>query len=384
MGIALTKKSFVLFTLLLSLLLTGNFSTKAYGTSLIDESDEVFEEYNINNITDFVNEDEELQGLDIEKVISLMISGDFKSSLGIIWDFIWDMLFKSILDNGGILKKVIIIVLLAAIFTNFTNVLKNGQVASAGFYICYMITVSLILTSYGLIEKMAENTLCRMLDFMKALIPVYVVSVGVSDGNTSAASYYQMAIIIMYLINIICKKILLPLINIYIVVSVIGNMYEADYMSKLAETLEKICSFSIKAMLVVVTGLNVIRKMFEPITGTYKDATKNVMEVLSGLNGTGINIAELVYGTGNIVKNTIGGIGVTIVFVIIIIPVIKLITFILMYQLTNAIIQPISDKRLVSLFEGLTKGLILMLRMLVSTSLMLIITITIICISGRG
>ena len=384
MGIALTKKSFVLFTLLLTLLLTGNFSTKAYGTSLIDDSDEVFEEYNINNITDFVNEDEELQGLDIEKVISLMISGDFKSSLGIIWDFIWDMLFKSILDNGGILKKVIIIVLLAAIFTNFTNVLKNGQVASAGFYICYMITVSLILTSYGLIEKMAENTLCRMLDFMKALIPVYVVSVGVSDGNTSAASYYQMAIIIMYLINIICKKILLPLINIYIVVSVIGNMYEADYMSKLAETLEKICSFSIKAMLVVVTGLNVIRKMFEPITGTYKDATKNVMEVLSGLNGTGINIAELVYGTGNIVKNTIGGIGVTIVFVIIIIPVIKLITFILMYQLTNAIIQPISDKRLVSLFEGLTKGLILMLRMLVSTSLMLIITITIICISGRG
>lgn len=377
MGSVVNKKILLFLIIFFCIILTGNNNTKAYGA-------DYFEQYNIKEITDFVEKDDDLQNLNVKEIITLLIKGDFQTALADIWDFICDAMFESFFDNGEILKKVIIIVLLSAVFTNFTNVLSNGQVATAGFYICYMIIVSLILTSYSFIAKLAENTLVKILTFMEALIPVYVVSIGVSDGNASATGYYQMTIIIIYLIDMLCIKVLLPIINIYIILGVIGNIYEADYMSKLSDMLERICGFSIKTMVVVVTGMNVIRKMFEPITGTYKNASKNVMDILSGLNGTGINIAELVYGTGHIVKNTIGGIGVTILFVIIIIPVIKLIVFILMYQFTNAIIQPVSDKRLVNLFDRVSKGIMLILRMLVSVSLMLIITITIICISGGG
>lgn len=356
----------------------------AYGDDTEIYDNALFDNYDVDEITDYIKNDEELNEFNVKKIVTQFISGDISGAIKSVGSEIYEILFKSIVDNTNILKQVIILVLLSAIFTNFTNVLKNGQVAGTGFYICYMITIALVISSYTMITRLAEISLERMIDFMKALIPVYVVSVGVSEGNAQASSYYQLTIIIIFIVSSICKKVILPLINIYIIIHVVGNIYEENYLSKTAELIEKSCSFMIKTMLILVTGLNVIRRMFEPITGTYKNATRTTMEVLSGLNGTGINVAELVYGTGNIVKNTIGGIGVTILFLIIIIPIIKIIVFIFMYQLTNAIIEPVSDKRLVKCFEGITKGTILILRMIVAVSLMFIITITIMCINSQG
>ena len=99
------------------------------------------------------------------------------------------------------------------------------------------------------------------------------------------------------------------------------------------------------------------------------------------MGGNSNNIAELVYGTGNILKSTIGGVGLIILLLIILVPIVKVLVFIFSYQFTNAIIQPISNEKIVNCIEGMANGATLMLRTLFVISLMFVITIAIICIN---
>lgn len=232
-------------------------------------------------------------------------------------------------------------------------------------------------------ESGEETKIERMTDFMKALIPVYMICIGASEGQAVEASYYQVALLVITIIDIFCLKILLPIINIYVILVVINNLYSEDYLSKACELIKNATSFIIKGMITVVMGINVIRQMFLPINSAMGGITaKNVLSLASGMGGSANNIAQLVYGTGNLLKNAIGGAGLIVLSIIVLVPLIKIAVFIFSYQFTNAIIQPISDKKIVNCLDGITSGVILMLRMVFAVSLMFVITIAIICINN--
>jgi stage III sporulation protein AE len=243
--------------------------------------------------------------------------------------------------------------------------------------------ISLMAISFKMISSLAYETIEKMIDFMKALLPVYIVTVGVSDGQTAATSYYQVALVVITIIEIFCLKILLPAMNMYVVITIINNLHREDYISKICQLIKAATIFAIKGMLTIVTGLNVIRQMFVPINnGIGITTSKNVLGIISGVSGMGNSLAELVYGTGNILKNSIGAAGLVILSVIILIPIVKIIIYIFMYQITNVLLQPVSDKRIVDCMEGVTTGAILLLRIVFSVSLMFVITMAIVCLNN--
>ncbi len=369
----LIRRTFAFFLLTIFILIFNNQNIFAAGMDVMNEFD-------FDDIEEFINNDEDLEDINFKEIANDFIRGNANGGLKEIWMYVKNILFDEIINNFGVLKKILYVSILAAILTNFMKVLKNSQVSDTGFIVCYMVIISLLITSFTALSTLAYLTIKRMTEFMKALIPVYMVSVGVSDGQVYAASYYQMALVVITIIDICCLKLLLPIIDIYVVLSIVSNLHSEDYLSKACTLIKNITSFSVKAMLSVVMAINVIRQMFSPVSDGIRNTTiTNVLGIVSGMGNSAGNIASLVYGTGNILKSAIGGAGLIVLMMIVLIPIVKIVIFVFSYQFTNAFLQPVSDDRIIKCMEGISEGAILMLRIVFSVSLMFAITIAIVC-----
>ena len=86
---------------------------------------------------------------------------------------------------------------------------------------------------------------------------------------------------------------------------------------------------------------------------TAKAAVSGVIPVVGKILG---DVVDSVLGCGVILKNAIGLIGVIVVIGICIVPIIKIAILSIMYNLASAVIQPISDEKIVKLLEEMGRN----------------------------
>lgn len=94
---------------------------------------------------------------------------------------------------------------------------------------------------------------------------------------------------------------------------------------------------------------------------------------------------DSILGSGVVLKNAVGVVGVIIIIAICIMPVIKLGTFCIMYQIASSVIEPFSDEKIVKLLSEMSTIFKILLAIVCSVSVLLIIGITMmIKISNSG
>ncbi len=94
---------------------------------------------------------------------------------------------------------------------------------------------------------------------------------------------------------------------------------------------------------------------------------------------------DAVLGSGVILKNAVGVVGVIILIGICIMPIIKLATFSVMYSITSSVVEPLADEKIVKLLKEMSDVFKLLLAIVCSVSVLLIIGITLVIkISNSG
>lgn len=92
------------------------------------------------------------------------------------------------------------------------------------------------------------------------------------------------------------------------------------------------------------------------------------------LSGT----AEVVLGTAVLIKNGIGAAGTVVCLAICLIPLVQMAAVTLMYKVTAAMIQPISDKRIVGSISSVADGSQILLRIVFTSGVLFLLTIAVV------
>ena len=100
----------------------------------------------------------------------------------ISFDFSWEkvgLLFLA--DVLGIQKKtcihILLLVLVAALFSGFSGVLENRQIGEISFYIVYLFLFVLLLKNFEGFSSQIQETMTRTVEFMRALLPAYYLAI---------------------------------------------------------------------------------------------------------------------------------------------------------------------------------------------------------------
>ncbi len=339
-------------------------------------------DYDFSEIEEFIEEEDELNDISFSYIFKMLLKGDVNKILSYISEFVINRINSGSNFSISIFKNLVFIILASTLLTCFTNMLDSNQVKNTGFYAIYLLLIGNLLISFLNIFNIAEGIIEKTTRFMELLIPVYIVSVGVSDGGAVAYSYYQIVIIIFTLIEIICLKIFLPAVGVYAVLHITGNVSEHIFTLKLCELIELIVKYGLKILLGVIIGLNIIQKMITPVQNQFVlGVTGNIIGAFGGGGSNVKAISEIVIGSGKIIKNSIGLTGIILFFFLLCVPVIEILIYIFGYKIIEGISYPVADERISNCLAGMIKAGNMLLNTVFTVSIIFVITITIVCIN---
>lgn len=323
--------------------------------------------------------------LSFREVLGGLITGDTELSFDLIKRLVLDQFTYELKNSRSGMIHILILVIIAAIFTNFSGVFKTTQVAEISFSMLYMFLITICLNNFRILVDAAAQNLEKLLEFMKLLGPVYFMAVAVASGSSTSVTFYQLVLLLIFFVEILILNFLIPLTQIYLVIRILSELSPEIQLTKFAELIETVVSWILKILLTTIVGLNVIQGLITPAIDSVKRSliTKGsgaIPIIGDAISGT----AEVILGTAVLIRNGIGVVGMIVCLLICLTPLIQMAVTALMYQLVAALIQPISDKRMVDCVDSVAAGSKLLLRIVFTTGVLFLLTIAVVAATTGG
>ena len=339
----------------------------------------LWEEFEFSEIEDLLDDIFPEKKTDFQDLIKGMLNGETEPSLQVIGEMISDQFFYEWKSSKAGMVHILLIVIVAAVFTNFSNVFQNKQISEISFYVLYLLLITSGLNSFRILIVSASENLERLIGFMKVLGPVYFLAVAFAAGSSTSILFYNLVLLLIYLVELVILNFLIPFVQVYIVVKVMNNLSEEDYFSKFAELCETVIAWTLKTLLAGVTGVNIIQGLLSPAIDSLKRSVVGRSAEAIPVVGDAIGgVTEVMLGTAILIKNGIGVAGALVCIGICLVPIIQMAVVTLLYKLIAAMIQPVSDKRIVGCISSIADGSQMLLRIIFTTGVLFLLTIAVV------
>ena len=351
----------------------------------IDVQGVVLEQFDFSEIDDSLKEIFPDKKVSFQDILTNLITGDTSFSFDLIKELIVDHFTYEIRNSRSTIVQILLLVIVAAVFSNFSSVFKSTQVSEISFSMLYMFLITICLNNFRILVDATVANLEKLINFMSVLSPVYFMGVAISTGSSTSIGFYQVVLILIFIVELLILNFLIPLTQIYLIMRVLNELSPEIHLSKFAELIETIVSWSLKMLLALIIGLNVIQGLLSPAIDSVKRSvvTKGaeaIPIVGDAIGGT----TEVILGTAVLIRNGIGIIGMIVCFVICLTPLIQMAVTTLIYQLVAAVIQPISEKRLVDCVSSMADSSKLLLRIVFTTGVLFLLTIAVVSTTSGG
>lgn len=355
------------------------FSVQASETPEQSQSEiqeELLNQFDFQEIERFLDElfpDDRMGFLDTVKGL---MTGEVELTAELLLELISDQFLYEFKNAKTSIVHMLALVIIAAVFHNFSGVFQNNQVSELSFYVIYMLLITISLNSFQVLIEGAALGLERLLEFLKILGPVYFLAVTIATGSATSIAFYNMILILICIVELVILNVLLPMVQLYMVIRILNNLSSEEYLSKFGELLHTVIVWSLRTLLGGVIGINLIQGLLNPAIDSVKRSVLTKSGEAIPVVGDAIGgAAEVVLGTAVLIKNGIGVAGAVICIIICMAPVIQMAVVALMYKLTAALIQPISEKRVVGCISSIADGTEILLRIVFTSGILFLITI---------
>ncbi len=293
-----------------------------------------------------------------------------------IFKWAGDALFFELSENRKIMIEVVFLAVGFAVLRNFSGAFRSAYISEICFLLVYCILAVMLLESFSMYGTIVEETLGSGVNFMKALVPTFCISMVFSAGVETSAGFYQLAFLVIYLIQWLFLKVLMPVIHIYIILELFNHFFEDEKFQNLTELLKSAANWGMKTAGILVLGLNVVQTIVSPakdrlVGGTITRAASFIPGVGTVLNGVG----ELLLGSGILIKNCVGAAALILLILLGVMPVLKLLGMSLFYKLAAIVIEPMSDRRITGCLKGMAEGGALYLKLVLYCIALLFVTV---------
>ena len=322
------------------------------------------------------------ENFSVREALERILSGEELFSMDFLLVTGKNFLYDHLLADREVLFQVVLLVILAALFANFTNVFSGSQAGEASFHLVYMLLLALLIHSFGNLSADLSGSLENLTAFMQALMPSYFLAVTAASGAATAMVFYEMVLGVIFLIQTLLLNAVIPGIQAYVIIQLINYLHKEDFLSKLADLLKTVLEWTLKTITAVVIGMELIQNMISPALDSLKrDALGKTAAAIPGIGNVIDGATEVALGTAVLIRNCLGVTGIVVLVLLGLPPIIKLAATVLAYKLLAALLQPVSDKRMTGCLWAMGEGCRLLLKVLITVELLFLITIAVLAVS---
>jgi stage III sporulation protein AE len=374
----------ILMILLLVFMIPFNVQAAEGNTNNPEQDKQI--EHLYDYIVNMKTEHEVLKELDAKEYVkAFMKTGNGKFSAKKLTRAIISYSFKEVVTIFKSMSILIIIAIICALLNNLQKAFSKDSISNIAYFACYALIIIIVSKSFYVAVGLAKDTIEKTGDFMSALMPILLMLLASVGGFTEAA---VMDPIIIAAINVNMKiyiNIIIPLIMMSFVMQFVNNISSEFKVDKLTKLINQVAIWTQGIMVTVFIGIVSIRgitsKTIDQVTvKTAKYAVDNFIPVIGKALSDAISA---VAGYSLLLKNSLSGLGLIIILIVVLFPIIKILLMSFIYKLTAALIEPISDTKIVNCISSVGNSLTLLMSCVISVSIMYFIMICIIASAGK-
>lgn len=382
------KRRFLFLLCLLCFLFPGSISWGAEAPAKEQETEVTqgldLDQYDLTDIQKFLDQRNDNQGLNLsfQDLMKSLMDGKLNDVLSQTGKALKNMLMGEIESSGHMMGQILVLGIIGAVFSNFSSVFTGSQISETGFFVTYLLLFTYLAASFFTSISIVSGVVNQILGFMKVLMPAYFLAAAFAGSSATAVASYEFTLVILSTSQWLLGTVLLSLIRVYALLVMAGHIAKEDMLSKLTELLEQVVSWSLKTLVGLVLGFQMIQSMVLPYVDSLKTgALQKLVGAIPGIGQGVSSVAQMVLGSGVLIKNTIGAAGILILIILTIVPILKLVILMLFYQCVAALLQPVCDKRIISCISDMAKGHKMLLSVAISCMILFIVTIALVCAS---
>lgn len=327
------------------------------------EFQEIYSDLNINEMEEKLHNLFPDWRIPFSELVRNVYEGEGKGILEMLFVRVKDILFSEWKDIKSIFVTIVILILIASLFQTFKDVFQNQQIAEISFYINYLILVIIFTNMFGAILDVGENTLRTIEEFMRIFFPTYFLIVGNTLGIGTGLAYYQIAGIVIYLVEWCLLSLLLPALSAYMLFVLMNGIWEEEKLSLLLDFYKKGIKLMLKVMLGILTGAGMIQSMIVPIIDRIKGETVyKAVESIPGIGEVAEGALRIWLGSAVLIKNSIGIVGCMLLIMVCMIPVIRILITGCLLKITAAILSFVGDKKMINCTNQVGDGIFMILQ----------------------
>ena len=317
----------------------------------------------------------ELIDQDYEELIEDIRKGNFEFDYKKLFGNASNFLIKEIKNNIGLAINIILISLIMGLLENLKSSFSSEGVSQLAFYVCYIVLITLLISSFTNIYTIAKEFIVEITRFMNVLTPIIIGLIASTGGITTSTMIYPVISFFSQFITTFVSDFLLPISMLCFALNVVTNISNRVSVSKVAKFLKSASMWFLGIILTVFVGVvsleGTVASTVDGVTAkTAKFLFSGSIPIVGKLLGDSV---DTILGSTLIIKDAIGFVGITVLLGLALVPIIKVLVVIIIYSLTGAIIQPFADERICKCLSGTAEAGGVILSMLVTMCAMFII-----------
>ncbi len=315
-----------------------------------------------------------------------LIKGENVLDGGKLLNGILKIVFSEVIANSSLLAKLLILGIICSLFTNIQSAFESDAVGEVAFYVCYLILISLSIKSFVMAMEITWKAINDMVVLMQVLLPILLTLLVAVGGITTSSLFKPVILGAVSIISTLMKDIILPLVFYATVVGIICKISSRIQVTKISSLIRQISTAIIGISLTVFIGIISIQgAMTAKVDGVTIRTAKFAVDKFVPIVGKFLSdVMETVVGCSMVLKNAVGSIGMISLFFICLIPIIKILSLIFIYKIAGALVEPITNSKIVDCLNEISKSLIMLLATVTSVGVMFFIAVTIIIGAGNA
>lgn len=348
-------------------------------------------EKEISNLYEYIvnmkDDIEILKDLDPKEYVkAIMTRGSESVSIGkTVFKNILSFILKEVILVFNGISIVIVIAVICALIQNLQTAFSHQTLSNVAFYACYAVLIIILSKTFLIGIDIAKETINELNNFLLVLIPVLSTLLLSAGGVSQVVTLDPIIILLTNIGPTFYLNILIPVILLGFMLQFANNISNNFKISNLIKHTNQIVLWAQGIFITFFISMLTIRgftaESLDIVTAkTAKFAVDNFVPIV----GKAISEAiTTVAGYSILLKNAVSSLGLIIVIAIVLVPIIKIFIMATLYRLTAAIIEPISDSRIVSAISSVGDSLILIMSCVIVVSVLFFVMISIIASAGK-
>ena len=307
-------------------------------------SDSVFDILNNLNLSDIdllISEINSLYFFDsgIKEKLREILSGNYFTDYSSLIGSIFSLIFIDIKKVLPFLFTIIAIGLLSNMVISFRS--DNKNTSDTISFVFFSILIITILFAFKNILSITSNTFNSIVNQMQIIFPILITLLSSIGSLSSISIYNPLVAILTTIVSIVFDKFLYPIFIAIFLFTILGYIGKGVKLDKIINFLNSIFKWSIGIVFTLFTGFLTIQGIsagkFDSVS---IKATKFAMKSYIPIIGSYISEGMDFFVLGSVlIKNSIGLVGVIILFLTIISPIISILIYKFALQLSGGILE---------------------------------------------